>query len=118
MTPEQIQFLLKERNKVELPEGYANQLVKSLHERQRRELLSQPLWRIGFDRVSTFLSEHSLSTPRYALGLAALVAFFLGVIALLKPSPGGETMARQDKSSKLEDGFRQGVEARPVSFEK
>lgn len=118
MNPEQIQFLLKQRGKAEPPEGYTEALLKSLHARQRAELLKQSLWRIGYDRLSTFLSEHSLSTPRYALGLAAIVAFFIGIIALLKPSSGGGTMARHDQPAKSEDSLRQGVEARHVSFEK
>jgi hypothetical protein len=118
MSPEQIQFLLRQRGRPEMPEGYTEQLLKQLHEQQRSELLQRPVWRIASDRVSTFLSEHSLSTPRYALALAALVALCLGVIALLKPVAGGPAMANQDKLPKSEDPLRQRVEAQQVSFEK
>ena len=88
MSPEQIQFLLRQRGRPEMPQGYTEQLLKQLHDQQRSELLQRPIWRIAADRVSTFLSEHSLSTPKYALALAALVALCLGVIALLKPVAG------------------------------
>jgi len=118
MSPEQIRFLLRERGKTEMPEGYTEQLLQQLHHRQRTELLHQSVWRIASDRVTTFLSEHSLSTPRYALGLAALVGLCGGVIALLKPVAGGAAMAKQDKAMKTEDPLRQRVEAQQVSFEK
>ncbi len=74
MSPEQIQFLLRERGSAKMPEGYPAQLLQQLHQRQRTELLHQSIWRIAVDRGGTFLSEHSLSTPKYALALAALVA--------------------------------------------
>jgi hypothetical protein len=101
-----------------MPEGYTDQLLKQLHHRQRSELLRQSVWRIAADRVTTFLSEHSLSTPKYALALAALVGLCLGVISLLKPVAGGAAMAKQDKALKPEDPLRQRVEAQQVSFEK
>lgn len=118
MSPEQIQYLLKERGKKEVPQGYTERLVRNLRERQRAELLRQPVWRIAADRLATFLSEHSLSTPRYAFGLAALVALCIGVIALFKPSAGSPAMAKQDRIPKSDEVFRPGVEARHVSFEK
>ena len=62
MSPEQIQHLLKQRGKVEMPEGYTERLLEQLRHRQRTELLRQSIWRIAADRISTFLSEHSLST--------------------------------------------------------
>lgn len=118
MNPEQIQLLLKQRGKVEMPKGYTEGLLRELQHRQRTELLRQSIWRIAADRLSTFLSEHSLSTPRYALALAALVALCLGVMTLLKPVAGGAAVAKQDKSSRSDEPFRQRVEAQQVSFEK
>lgn len=118
MNPEQIQFLLRQRGNPEMPEGYTEQLLQQLHQRQRSELLQQSVWRLAADRVGTFLSEHSLSTPKYALALAALVALCLGVISLLKPVAGGAAMAKQDRAPKSEDPLRQRVETRQVSFEK
>ena len=118
MSPEQLQLLLKQRSKVELPEGYTERLLQQLHHSQRTELLRQSIWRIAADRISTFLSEHSLSTPRYALALAALVALCLGVMTLLKPVSGGPAVAKQDRNPSSEDPLRQRVEAQQVSFEK
>jgi hypothetical protein len=118
MSPEQIQLLLRQRRKPEMPEGYTKHLLSELHQRQRSELLRRPLWRIAADRLSTFLSEHSLSTPKYALALAALVGLCLGVITLLKPVAGGGAIAKQDRVPKAEDLLRQKVEAQQVSFEK
>lgn len=118
MTPEQIQALLKDRAQTKMPEGYTERLLKQLHQRQRAEFLRQSVWRIAVDRIGTFLSEHSLSTPRYALALAALVAISIGVISLLKPVAGGAVMAKQDRAPKAQDPLRQRVEAQQVSFEK
>lgn len=118
MSPEQIQLLLKQRGRVEMPEGYTGRLLQQLHHRQRTELLRQSIWRIAVDRISTFLSEHSLSTPRYALALAALVALCLAVIALLKPVPGGPAVAKRDSTLRIDESFGQRVEAQQVSFEK
>jgi hypothetical protein len=118
MNPEQIQLLLRQREKPEVPQGYTEQLLRQLHQRQRSEFLQQSLWRIAADRFSTLCSEHSLSTPKYALALAALVGICLGVIALLKPVPGGAAMAKRDIAPKLEDPLRQRVDAQQVSFEK
>jgi hypothetical protein len=118
MSPEQIQHLLKQRGKVEMPEGYTERLLEQLRHRQRTELLRQSIWRISADRISTLLSEHSLSTPRYALALAALVALCLGVITLLKPVAGGAAVAKQDRNLRSEEPLGQRVEAQQVSFEK
>jgi hypothetical protein len=114
MSPEQIQSLLRERAGTEMPQDYEARLIQDLRERQRAELLRQPAWRIAIERLGTFLSEHSLSTPRYALCLATLVA----VIALLKPSGATGVMAKQERAPKADEVFREGVEARHVSYEK
>lgn len=118
MRPEQIQSLLRERAGAPMPQDYEAQLIQSLRDRQRAELLRQPAWRIAFERLGTLLSEHSLSTPRYALCLAAVVAVCLGLIALFKPNGGAGVMAKQGKASRAEDVFRTEVEARHVSYEK
>ena len=118
MSPEQIQSLLRERAGTEMPQDYEARLIQDLRERQRAELLKQPAWRIAIERLGTFLSEHSLSTPRYALCLATLVAVCVGVIALLKPSGATGVMAKQERAPKADEVFREGVEARHVSYEK
>jgi hypothetical protein len=118
MSPEQIQSLLRERAGAQMPQNYEEKLIQELRDRQRAEFLRQPAWRIAAERLGTFLSEHSLSTPRYALCLAALVAVCVGVIALLKPNAGSGVMAKQERNPRAEEAFRPGVEARHVSYEK
>lgn len=118
MNPEQIRALLRERAQAQMPRDYPEELIESLRDRQRAEFLRQPAWRLGFERLSTLMSEHSLSTPRYALCLAALVAICVGIIALLKPNGGAGVIAKQEKTPKPEEVLRQGVEARHVSYEK
>ena len=118
MNPDQIRALLRERADTQMPRDYPDRLLQNLRERQRADLLKQPAWRIGFERLGTLLSEHSLSTPRYVLGLAALVAVCVGIIALLKPNGGAGVVAKQEKAPKPEEIFRQRVETRHVSYEK
>jgi hypothetical protein len=46
------------------------------------------------------------------------VAVCVGVIALLKPSGATGVMAKQESAPKADEVFREGVEARHVSYEK
>ena len=116
MNEEQLRALLKARAKVELPADYPQKLLESLHERQRSVLLQKSLWRIAGERLGTYLSEHSLSTPAYALGLAAAFAVGLAAIMLLKPAAGGPVMAHQ-KGGALSPSSPP-VETQAVNFEK
>jgi hypothetical protein len=118
MNADQIRALLKERAQAQMPQDYPEHLIQCLRDKQRADFLRQPAWRLGLERLGTLLSEHSLSTPRYTLCLAALVAVCVGVIALLKPNGGAGVIAKQDRSPKPEEVLRQGVEARHVSYEK
>jgi hypothetical protein len=96
MTQEQLQSLLKERAKMQMPADYPQALLKQLHLRQREELLHRSLWRIAADRVSTYLGEYSVSTPVYLSSLAALFAIGLGAIFWIRPS--GTLSLRKDDS--------------------
>jgi hypothetical protein len=116
MNEEQLQALLRARAKVEMPAEYPQKLLESLHERQRSVLLQKPLWRIACERLETFLSEHSLSTPAYALGVAAVLAVGLAAIALLKPAPSGSVMAHQKGG--VPPSMSAPVETQAVNFEK
>jgi hypothetical protein len=116
MNEEQLRELLKARNKVEVPVDYPRQLLESLHERQRSVLLQKSLWRIAGERIGTYLSEHSLSTPAYALGLAAVFAVGLAAIVLLKPAAGGSFAAHQKGSPP--SPVSPPVETQVVNFEK
>lgn len=115
MNEEQLQTLLRSRAKVEAPEDYSQKLLQALHERQRAVLLQRSLWRIAGERLGTFLSEHSLSTPAYALGLAAAFALGLAAIFLVKPGSGGPAMARQPATAPA--SLSPPVETQQVNFE-
>lgn len=116
MNEEQLQNLLRARAKVDVPADYPEKLLESLHERQRAVLLQKPLWRIAAERLGTFLSEHSLSTPAYAVGLAAVFALGLAAIFLIKPATGGPAIARQKTA--IPAPLSPPVETQTVSFEK
>jgi hypothetical protein len=121
MKQDQLQSLLKARAEVRMPSGYTERLLENLHNRQRAELLQRSLWRIASERLGTFLSEHSLSTPVYALSLAAVFLVCLGAIFLLRPAVNGPAITQQARSpvfSKPPDAFQQPVDAQPVSYGK
>lgn len=116
MNEEQLQELLRARAKVKIPADYEQKLLESLHERQRSVLLQRSLWQIAVERLETYLSEHSLSTPGYVLGLAAAFAMGLAAIVLLKPAPGGPVMAQ--KKGGAPSTMSPPVETQAVNYEK
>lgn len=120
MKQDQLQSLLKARAEVRMPSGYTERLLENLHKRQRSELLQRSLWRIATERLGTFLSEHSVSTPVYALSLAAVFLACLGAIFLFRPPASGPaiTQTRSPVFSKPADAFQQPVDAQPVSYGK
>ncbi len=85
-----IQKLLRLKRHEQPPPGYFDSFLDELHRRQRTELLRQPLWRIALDRVSAFLSEHSM--PHYAYGAATVAVVIAGAIVSLGIlAPGHQT---------------------------
>ena len=115
MNQEQLQALLKARADIKPPADYSEKLLQSLHEKQRAVLLQKSLWRIEGERLSTFLGEHSLSTPRFALGWAAIFAAGLAAILLLRPQSGSPPLARQPSSAIAP--MQPPVDAQPVNFQ-
>ena len=116
MNQEQLQALLKARAEVKPPADYSEKLLRTLHERQRSILLQKSLWRLAVERLGTFLSEHSLSTPRYALGWAAIFAVGLAAILLLRPQSGSPPLARQPASA-VAPMLQPPVDAQQVNFQ-
>lgn len=116
MNEEQLQELLRARAKVKIPADYERKLLESLHERQRSVLLQKSLWRIACERLETHLSEHSLSTPGYVLGLAAAFVMGLAAIALLKPAPGGSVIAQKKEGAP--STMSPPVDTQAVNYEK
>ena len=115
MNQEQLQALLKARAEVTLPADYSEKLLRTLHEKQRAVLLQKSLWRIAGERLHTFLGEHSLSTPKYALSWAAIFAVGLAAILLLRPQGGSPPLARQP--SAVTSPAQLPVDAQPVNFQ-
>ena len=115
MNEDQLQALLRARAQVQAPADYSQKLLQSLQERQRAVLLQKSLWRIASERISLRLSEHSISTPAYALGMAAVFALGLAAIFLLKPSMGAPAMANQKGTA---SPLSPPVETLMVNFEK
>ena len=107
MNHEELHSLLRERARVEMPADYTRSLLNALHQRQRSELLQRSLWRIAAERVQTFWSAHSMSTPVYILAVAALLAVSLAVVALLKPAVDPSAMARLGPVWATPNGFPQ-----------
>jgi hypothetical protein len=58
----EIRKLLRLKKYEQPPPGYFENFLHEFHRRQRDELLRQPLWRIGVDRVRYFLLSLNLST--------------------------------------------------------
>lgn len=116
MNQEELQTLLKARARVELPADYSQKLLQALHEKQRSVLLQKSLWRIAGERFKTYWGEHSLSTPAFALGWAAIFAAGLAAILLFRPPGGAPPVARQPTVTSPTP-IQPPVEALPVTFE-
>ncbi len=115
MNHEELQTLLRARARVDLPADYPQQLLRALHEKQRAELLQKSLWRLAGDRFRTYWSEHSVSTPAYALGWAAIFAIGLTAILLFKPAGNTPTLTNHAPSGVTP--MHTPVNAMPVTFE-
>lgn len=88
MTEDQLSALLRVKRYEQPPPGYYDELLRSVHRRQREDLLRQPLWRIALERMQTFFGEHSMGPLSYASAMAAiLVAGLLGVSVLETGGP-------------------------------
>jgi hypothetical protein len=130
MTEDQLKDLLRERAELfKAPENYSHDLLRALHLRQRTEILKQPLWRIAWERLTTFLGEHSLSTPTYIAALATItIVGLISIVTLGSTSKplSAELIAknREIESQKAaqkkapSDPQKGNLETLPVKFEK
>lgn len=80
MTDEKLSALLRLKRYEQPPAGYFDELLHNVQRRQRAELLRQPLWKIGFERIRVFFSEHSMGHLTYAGSMATLL--IAGVAAI------------------------------------
>lgn len=131
MTEDQLKDLLRERAELfKAPENYSDNLLRALHRRQRTELLTQPLWRLVWERLTTFLGEHSLSTPTYIAALATVTIIgLISIVSLGSPSSTPSSAELIAKNRELEsqksaqkkaplDSKKSPLETLPVKFEK
>ncbi len=87
MTEEQLTALLRVKRYEQPPAQYFDRLLQDIHRRQRAELLKLPLWKIAFERMQTFFSEHSMGHLSYAGALASVLIVGVATIGLI--TPGG-----------------------------
>ncbi len=89
LNEKQLQALLRLKRYEQPPPGYFGDLLSSIHERQREELLRRPAWRIAAERVKTFFQSFRVDW-RYAGAMAGILLTGIGMIqiALPKQQPG------------------------------
>lgn len=80
----QLQILLRIKRHEQPPPGYFDQLLHSVHRRQREELLRRPAWHIALERVRAFFSPLRVDWA-HAASMAALLVLGIGVIRVALP---------------------------------
>ena len=87
-----IQKLLRLKRYEQPAPEYFDKFLHDFHRRQRAELLRQPVWKIVFERVEAFFSEHSMGRSAYAMA-TAVVLLFAGVGSYSILNSGGPLTA-------------------------
>jgi len=76
-----IQNLLRLKRYEQPPPEYFDRFLREFQQRQRSELIRQPLWKIAFHRVQAFFSEPLISQFTYA-GATVAVLLVAGVASV------------------------------------
>lgn len=84
LNEKQLQALLRLKRYEQPPPGYFDDLLSSIHQRQREELLRRPAWRLSLERVKTFFQSLRVDW-RYAGTMASILLIGIGTIQLALP---------------------------------
>lgn len=84
LNEQQLQALLRLKRHEQPPPGYFDDLLHSIHRRQREELLRRPAWRLFLDRVGGYFSSLQRDWA-YVGSMAAIVMIGMGVIQIALP---------------------------------
>jgi hypothetical protein len=87
-----IQNLLRLKRYEQPPQEYYDRFLREFQQRQRAELIRQPLWKIAFQRVQAFFSEPLISQFAYA-GATAAVLLVAGVASVKIINSGNADVA-------------------------
>jgi hypothetical protein len=80
----QLQALLRLKRHEQPPPGYFDELLHSVHRRQREELLRRPAWQIALERVRAFFAPMKVDWA-HAGSMAALLVVGIAAIRVALP---------------------------------
>ena len=95
-----IQKILRLKRHELPPAGYFDTFLQDFHRRQRADLLRQPVWKIAFERIETFFSEHSIGRSAYAMA-TVVVLLFAGVSSYSIVNSGGPIASDAPRAPRL-----------------
>lgn len=84
LNEKQLQALLRLKRYEQPPPGYFDDLLSSIHKRQREEMLRRPAWRVSLERVKTFFESMRVDW-RYAGTMAGILLTGVGIIQIAMP---------------------------------
>jgi hypothetical protein len=110
----QLRTLLRVKRYEQPPPGYFDDLLHSIHRRQREELLRRPAWQIALERVRAFFAPVRVDWA-HAASMAGLLVVGIAVIRVALPDrvsgngqfasgeqlPGGQRLAAASQTEPM-----------------